>query len=414
MKIAYFTGEYPRATDTFIQREVMGLRNLELEVKTFSARKPDVAHLVGTEQRAEHEKTTYLLPPNLLKLLSSHLQLLIKFPVNYIQAFQLALRTSQPGIKGFIYQIFYFLEAGLLAQLLEEEGISHIHNHIASSSCTVVMLAAVLGKVTFSFTMHGPHIFFEPKRWRLDEKIKRANFVACISYFCRSQGMIFSSPEHWEKMPIVRCGIELDLFEPVTHQGHGNRLLYVGRLAVEKGLPILLESLRQLLPQHPELILTVVGDGADRSFLEELAVKMGLKNHVDFVGYQSQIAVRKYLRGTDIFVLPSFAEGIPVVLMEAMATGVPVIATQIAGISELVESSKNGYLVSPGDSGALATAISTLMLDAEHRNLLGVAGRKKVERDFNITNSLHELLTWLTTTQKIGDDSTQDREPMLV
>lgn len=396
MKIAYFTGEYPRATDTFIQREVMGLRDLGIEVETFAVRKPSTQHAVGAEQQAERERTHYLLPPNVVQLLWSHLVLLIGDPSHYIDVLKLAFQTSQPGVQGLLYQIFYFAEAGLLAQQLKSKGISHIHNHIANSSCTVAMLAAALGKVPFSFTMHGPHIFFEPRRWRLDEKIKRAKFVACIGYFCRSQGMIFAPIEHWSKMTIVRCGLDLDLFQPVTHEGQGNRLLYVGRLAVEKGLPVVLDSLSQLVATQPDITLTVVGDGADRPYLEQLTQDMGLQDQVEFVGYQSQAAVRNYLKETDIFVLPSFAEGIPVVLMEAMAMGVPVVATQIAGISELVEPGKSGYLVAPGKPESLAAAIAKLVTDADHRNQLGQCGRQKIEEEFNIKDTLHQLKTWFS------------------
>lgn len=396
MKVAYLTGEYPRATDTFIQREVLGLRSLGLDVETFSIREPDKKHLVGVEQIAEQEKTYYVLPINILKLVMSHLWLLFKFPNNYFETFRVVLQTSQPGIRGLLYQIFYFLESGLLAREICKRDIDHLHNHIASSSCTVAMLAAALGRFKFSFTMHGPHIFFEPRRWRLDEKIKRAKFVACISHFCRSQGMIFVKPEHWDKMPIIRCGVDLELFEPSTHQGKGNRLLYIGRLAVEKGLPIVLESLTKLLPQYPDIVLTVVGDGADRTFLEDMATQVGLGGNVKFVGYQSQAAVREFLKQTDIFVLPSFAEGIPVVLMEAMAMGVPVVATQIAGISELVESGKSGYLVPPGDSVMLASAVSELMSKADMRSQMGLAGRHKVEAEFNIRKSVFTLKEWFS------------------
>ncbi|MGB5975244.1 MAG: glycosyltransferase, partial [Nodosilinea sp.] len=360
MRTAYFTGTYPRATDTFIQREVVGLRSLGLDVSTFSVRRPGDENIVGPEQAAEREQTSYLLPFNLVQLIVAHLRLLFSSPSRYLSSLRLAWQTSQPGLKGFLYQVIYFLEAGLLASLMTAQRVSHLHNHIASSSCSVAMLAAELGGFSFSFTMHGPHIFFEPYRWRVDEKIGRAKFVVCISHFCRSQAMIFSRPEQWDKLRIVHCGVDPSLFDPVTHEGTGKRLLYVGRLAAEKGLPVLLESLTELVHSEPELILTVVGDGADRALLEQQVFDLGLQDHVRFLGYQSQSAVREHLKNTDVFVLPSFAEGIPVVLMEAMAAGVAVVATQVAGVSELVLSGVNGYVVAPGDRLALTECISFL------------------------------------------------------
>ncbi|MDJ0618166.1 MAG: glycosyltransferase family 4 protein [Calothrix sp. MO_192.B10] len=395
MRIAYLTGEYPRVTDTFIQREVIGLREMGVDVHTFSIRRTDDTHMVGEEQKQERDRTFYILPPHPVKLLFAHVNLLLACPKKYLQAIALAWSTSQPGFKGGLYQIFYFLEAGILAQQIKARNIAHLHNHIAEASGTVAMIAAEMGGFTYSFTLHGAYIFFRPYQWRLDEKIKRALFVTCISHFARSQGMIFAPPEKWHRMHIVHCGIDPTLFQPVTHKGLGKRLLFVGRLAAAKGLPILLSSLVTLRKKHPDILLTVVGDGAERGQLEKMTAQLGLTENVNYVGSKSQAEVRDYLQQTDIFVMSSFAEGLPVVLMEAMAAGVPVVAPQIAGISELVENGVNGYLVPPGDSVSLTHSIELLLNNPEIRVAFGTQGRDKVETDFNIRNEvswLHQLM----------------------
>ena len=280
--------------------------------------------------------------------------------------------------------MFYFLEAGILAQQVNQQQIHHLHNHFGDSSCSVAMLAAALGGFTFSVSLHGPYIFYDPYRWRLDEKMKRALFVSCISYFCRSQAMLFAPLEKWDRMHIVHCGVDPTLFQVVSHNHPGQRLLYTGRLAAAKGLPILLQSLAQLKSTHPDLVLTIIGDGADRPALEEMTIDLELTGNVKFVGYKSQAEVREAMQQTDVFVLPSFAEGVPVSLMEAMAAGVPVVTTQIAGISELVENGVSGYLVPPGDVASLADRIQTLLDNPELRSQFGAAGRAKVEKEFDI------------------------------
>jgi len=384
MRIAYLTGEYPRATDTFIQREVANLRSMGADVDTFSIRRTSDEHIVGEEQKIERDRTFYILPANIINLVVAHLILLFSAPKKYLETIKLAWSTSQPGLRGAFYQLFYFLEAGIVAQQVKQRRIEHLHNHIAEASGTVAMLAAKLGDFTYSFTLHGPYIFFKAYQWRLDKKIKQALFVCCISNYARSQGMIFAPTEKWNRMHIVHCGVDPSLFDMVSHQQPGKRLLYVGRIAAAKGLPILLESLTILKIQHPEILLTVVGDGSDRKDLEAMTVKLGLSQNVDLVGYKSQTEVREYFQQTDVFVMSSFAEGIPVVLMEAMAAGVPVVATQIAGISELVEDNVSGYLVPPGDSNLLTVRIAELLKDCELRAKFGTAGRAKVEKDFNI------------------------------
>lgn len=396
MRIAYLTGEYPRATDTFIQREVMTLRSMGVEVHTFSVRRTGDEHMVGAEQKLERDRTFYILPPNPIELILAHLGLLFASPNKYWQAIKLALSTSQPGLLGALYQLFYFLEAGILAQQIKQRQITHLHNHIAEASGTVAMLAALMGGFTYSFTLHGPYIFFRPYQWRLDEKIKRALFVCCISQYARSQGMIFAPLDKWNRMHIIHCGVDPALFEVVSHNQPGKRLLFVGRLVAAKGLPILLESLATLKQAHPDILLTVVGDGPDRYQLEQMTAELGLSENVNYVGYKSQAEVREHFQQTDIFVMSSFAEGIPVVLMEAMAAGVPVIATQIAGVSELVIDGLNGFLVPPSDCISLGSRIEELLNNHKLRETFGMAGRAKVERDFNIHHEvgrLHQLMS---------------------
>ncbi|MBW4433140.1 MAG: glycosyltransferase [Pelatocladus maniniholoensis HA4357-MV3] len=400
MRIAYLTGEYPRATDTFIQREVATLREMGVEVHTFSVRRTDDRHMVGAEQKQERDRTFYILPPNPIHLLLAHLSLLLAFPKRYFKTIKLAFTTSQPGLRGGLYQFFYFLEAGILAQQIKNRQIEHLHNHIAEASGTVAMLAAEMGGFTYSFTLHGPYIFLRPYQWRLDEKIKRSLFVCCISYYARSQGMIFAPIEKWNRMHIIHCGIDPGLFDVVSHKESGKRLLFVGRLAEAKGLPILLESLALLKQSHQNIVLTIVGDGPDRQKLKQLTVQLELTKNVNFVGYKSQAEVRKYFQQTDVFVMSSFAEGIPVVLMEAMAAGVPVVATQIAGISELVENGVNGYLVPPGEANILATCIEKLLNNYLLRVTFSTAGRAKVEKDFNIHYEVARLYRLITSALK--------------
>jgi len=404
MRIAYLTGEYPRVTDTFIQREVAALRQYGAAddgttVHTFSVRYPKAADTLNQQQKEERDRTSYLLPPNVPETLKAHTALLTQSPQRYFQALSLAWKTRQLGIRGTLYQLIYFIEAGILAHRIQAQGITHLHNHFGDSSCTVAMIAAALADIDYSFTLHGPGIFFEPMRWHLTEKISRAKFVSCISYFCRSQTMIFAPWASWDNLQIVHCGIEPELFtqaEDTALNRQGERLLYVGRLAAAKGLPVLLQSLATLKLERPDIQLTVVGDGEDRAALEAEAQKLNLGSNVTFIGYQSPESVREHLRASDVFVMSSFAEGVPVVLMEAMMAGLPVVATQIAGVSELVEDGVNGFLVPPSNTEALTGRIAALLADSDLRSQLGSQGRRKVSQEFNIHHEAKKLYGLIT------------------
>lgn len=385
--VAYLTGEYPRATDTFIQREVAALRAQGITVETCSIRRTDPSHHVGPEQRAEAASTFHVLEAakNPFALIGAHARLAMAAPKRYLGALKLAWRTRAPGAKAALYQMIYFAEAAMLARHMQRHGITHLHNHIATASCTVAMIAAKLAGIPYSFTLHGPDIFFEPHRWRLDAKIAEARFVACISHFCRAQAMNFSAPEHWDKLHIVHCGVEPERYtpKPRTRAAH---LTFVGRLAGVKGVPVLLSALSSLRDRHPAMRATFIGDGPERSTLEAKARDMDLTDITEFVGYKSQSEVATALATTDVFVLPSFAEGVPVVLMEAMAASVPVVTTHVAGIPELVQDGVHGILTHPGDPASLAGAIDALLCDPDRAYVMGQAGRETVQNDFNITH----------------------------
>jgi colanic acid/amylovoran biosynthesis glycosyltransferase len=380
------TGEYLRLSPfVFIHREVSALRRLGFHVETFTIRGlGDAGESVNAAQREEAGRIFVVLPPSLGRLLGSHARLLWQAPGRWMRALGLAWSTRPPGLAAAFRQLAYFAEAGIVADRMRERHLTHLHNHFASSSGTVAMLASALGGFTFSLSEHGPDIFWAPEWWRLDAKFSRALFVACISHFCRSQVLIWTPLERWDRAPIVHCGVEPSEYAVRTHTGRGRRLLFTGRLARVKGVPLAIAALASLRVRYPDLVLRLAGDGPDRMALEAEADRLGVADAVHVLGYQSSEQVRALLQDTDVFVLPSFAEGVPVVLMEAMASGVPVVTTRVAGVTELVEDGVSGFVVPPGDGDALAAAIGALLDDPALRSRFGAAGRLMVEREFDV------------------------------
>jgi colanic acid/amylovoran biosynthesis glycosyltransferase len=383
MRMGYSTGSYPAVSHTFIQREIAHLRRMGLDIETFGVRRPDDKEIVGKEQVRERDTTHYLLPTSVQTLLWSHLRCLVRRPRRYVATFRLAMAMRPAGLRALQKQLFYFAEAGLLAQQLRKQRIRHLHNHLADSSCTVALLASSMSEATFSFTIHGSYIFFEMKRWSIDLKVERALVVICISEYCRSQVMMFSEPSQWHKLQVVHCGVDPSLYPTVSHQGVGKHLLFIGRLSHGKGLEVLFESMARLRADGLDVELTIVGDGGTRARLEAMAEALGIADCVNFVGFEPEDGVRRRLADADILVLPSFAEDVPVCLMEAMASGLAVVATSVGGVSELVEHGTSGLVVRPGDVRSLTEALSRLVTDACLRQALGIAARQKIERDFD-------------------------------
>ncbi|MEM9248961.1 MAG: glycosyltransferase [Pseudomonadota bacterium] len=392
--VAYLTGQYPRASHTFILREVAALRRLGVDVRTCSVRREPPTELIGPEEIDEQERTFHVLSAakNPFRLLSDHVAAALRAPGAYLGALALALRTGRPGLVGLAKQLIYFLEAGVLARHLAKEGSVHLHNHFADSSANLAMITAHMARLPFSFTLHGPAELFEPQSWALGTKVARAAFTLCISDFARSQAMLFSDRSDWPRLHIVHCGVEPDRYAPTPAPASPRlALLFVGRLTAIKGLFVLLEALSRL--PADTATLTVIGDGPDRAALVEEARRLGLT--AQFLGYQSQAEVAQALGDADALVLPSFAEGVPVVLMEAMASARPVIATQVGGVSELV-SETTGRLVPPGNADALATAIGALHeMPPDQRAQMGAAGRARVLEAFDVDREARRIAALL-------------------
>lgn len=383
-RIAYLTGVYPLASHTFIQREIASLRALGSDIVITSIRQPEDKEIIGPEEEAALTETFYVLAAakNVLRLLGDHLVLLLKSPVCWLKTLRLALRTHRPGLKGFIWQFFYFAEAGVLARHLQKQGITHLHNHFADSSATVSMLASAFTGIPYSLTLHGPTEFFAPESWHLGEKVAQAKLVVCISHFARSQVMLFSDPAHWHKLRIVHCGVTPARYmaNPSTSET-GMKLLFVGRLDPVKGLRVLMAAFEAARAQAPDIALSIIGDGEDRAWVEAEAARIG---GIEVLGYRSQTYVAERLEQSDVLVLPSFAEGVPVALMEAMASARPVIATRVGGVQELVEDGVSGRVLAPGNVAELAVAFTDLAADPDRRQAMGEAGHAKVLAEFDI------------------------------
>ena len=391
-RVAYLCGEYPRATDTFIQREVAALRAAGMLVRTLSIRRPAALERPRGNTTVGSEGTLYVLPASPWRLLKAHASQLARAPVRYLRALGLALAVRAPGIRALVYQLFYFAEAAIVAELMRRERLVHLHNHAPDSSGYVAMIAAEMGGFSYSVTIHGHGILAEPGRWRLADKLRRALFVVCVSWHARSQCMLWSSQDTWNRFHVIHCGVTSDRRELRQHTGMGARILYVGRLDHVKGLPLLIDAVKSLVGSHPHIRLDIVGDGPERPGLEQRVTASGLDTHVRFHGYLGQHEVEAMLIQSDALVMTSFAEGIPVALMEAMAVGVPVVAPRITGIPELIEHERDGLLFTPGNIDDLVGALRRLLDDPDLRSEFAEHGYRTIREQFNLGTETGRLV----------------------
>jgi glycosyltransferase involved in cell wall biosynthesis len=272
---------------------------------------------------------------------------------------------------------------GLLVSLLRQPRGTLVHVHVAHALVVeLVRLACWLRRIPYVVHFHldvdasGPAGRLLPayKRWSLGPTLRRAARVIALTEGMRSfLHHRYRIPQ--DRIAVVRNGIDAAFYVdrpagPQDSTPEALRLLFVGRLAVQKNVPRLLRAM-SLVQADVELVL--VGDGEDRARHEQLVRDLRLQR-VRFVGAQTPAEVLHWMTWAQVFVLPSDKEGMPLVALEAMAVGLPVLSTDVPGSRELLRDS--GMLV-PATPESLAQGVDLLAADPQLRAFMADRGRRQ-------------------------------------
>ncbi len=179
-----------------------------------------------------------------------------------------------------------------------------------------------------------------------------------------------------------KIGMDLTEFSKKT------LLVTNAELHPNKGLPYLIEAMKDVAYQHPEALSIIISDGEERENLQRLILEKKLERHIFLVGYVDTAA--EYLKAFQIFVLPSIKEGLPYAILEAGSASLPVVATSVGGIPEIIDDMKSGILVQAKNSRELGHALSFMIEHPEERKKYGMALKEKVSTKFSL-----ERMLWL-------------------
>jgi glycosyltransferase involved in cell wall biosynthesis len=391
--IAYIAGEFPKISETFVYREVRGLRKRGWRVIGVSLNP-------ATNVPAELDD---LMQDRIVAYEGGKVATAARSTVDHVAHPLRTIHTRETEIADAVcpgepfglpdrFKLFFQAAAGIaLARRLRKLNVEHIHCHFAHAPTTVGMYAAMQLDIPFSFTGHANDIF--QRRSLLKRKLQRASFVACISEWHKK---FYESiePDTENKYEVIRCGVEIPSL-PSSHHSTGDvlKILTICRLVEKKGVDTLISAAAELNRRGIRTQLTIAGDGPDRHRLQKIA-------QGDWLIWLGQIANSKVpglLQNADVMALPcredanGDKDGIPVVLMEAMAGGTPVISGDLPAIRELITDGQDGLLVQGNNPGLLADKLAMLWKDPDLRIRLAEAGRKKVETEFSLDANLDRL-----------------------
>lgn len=237
----------------------------------------------------------------------------------------------------------------------------------------------------------------ESKRVR-QYRLKFFDQVIAVSESIRNVGI--NSGIDYNRIQLIYSGI--DCSRTSQSLGSGFREKYqskagqpiigtIANLFPRKGLEHLLEAINLVKKTETDVHCIIVGEGDPvyRKKLHRLIEEKNLDGNVSMVGFQND--VYPFLQLFDIFVLPSILEGFGIVLLEAMAMSKPIVASSVGGTPESVDEGITGLLVSPENPRELSLALHDLIRDPEKRKRMGIAGRKRVEKHFNLSQTIEKL-----------------------
>jgi glycosyltransferase involved in cell wall biosynthesis len=309
---------------------------------------------------------------------------------------ELAKRAHAEGIGTFEKARFLrgFSPRGLwgdlrsLGSLLKEGKFDIIHTHGSQDSWALAL--ALIGLRDRPFLLRTKHNIFPIKdhfanRWLYG---RAAQKIVCISRaimeYCAGKSYL-----HPENLVLIHSAVNADLY------GNGNReevrkelgwegkyvLGIIGRLRPEKGHRILFQAIHNIKDRIPELALLVSGTGTLYQNLQDYARELHISERVRFLGFREDIP--NILASLDLFVMPSYSEGLGTAALEAAAARLPIIASNVGGIPDIIEDGKTGLLVPAGDPRALAQAIQFCHNNREKAGTFGTRARERILKDFS-------------------------------
>ncbi len=335
MKVLYSVTVFPGISETFILNEILEVQNQGVEVVVFARSKG--VDKIFNEQIKDVKEIYYSKKESVLKLLKYHLQLLIRNPVRYLNTCKITMHSKSGIKKLFLYNISDVIRVKKIQPDI-------IHAHFGGIASNFAMLCKLLFNTNYTFTTHRWDIFDHPPgNYLIKTKLSKKHIT--ISNYNRNYLIEhFQLPK--EKIEIIHCGIDFTRkeFSLTKQAGPIPQILNVGRLSDQKNQKALVEICKKLKEARVKFLCKIIGEGENRKLLEDMISLYDLTDDVILLGPQTQNTVFDELSKTDVFVLTSISEGIPVCLMEAMAMKVPVVSSNVNGIPELIDDEKDGFL----------------------------------------------------------------------
>lgn len=384
--------------DAWVGNELRIVLREGLPVRLHALNRPKSTFFASDDIQTLGEETNVLYPVSKGRVITNVALAPFRFGGRFWSAFFEALTGPRESAKVRLTALWHFFLACDWAAERRQEPVAHVHSQWIHSGGTVAMFGSWLLDVPFSFTGHAADLF--RNRAALETKIRRADFIVCISEFHR--GFFLENGARPEQLIKVYCGIDPSHFKPNRRVRPADAPFHVlssGRLVGKKGFPVLIDAIAELKARGEDVTCTIGGSGPDEAALREQIAQNGLNDVITLTGEAlKQENIPDFMAKGDVYALPCVwaedndVDGLPQMLMEAMACGLPAVSTDLVGIPDLIRNEETGLLVQPNGASALANALIRLRDDEPLATRLASAGREHVLETFDINTCLEPLL----------------------
>jgi glycosyltransferase involved in cell wall biosynthesis len=398
--IAYVLGTFPQASQTFIAREIRGLRQLGVPLLVFALGRSE-KDVLEEPDRSWYREVRFAPVFWGWATLASNLHFIVRAPGAYWRTLMSLLALPHRPRVLALRAFALMLNGAWIAQEIERAGgCRKVHAHFALAQTEVAMVVSGLLGCPFSFTAHARDIYATPSA--LEEKIRAASLVVtCTAY--NVEHLRHLCPElPADHFTLVHHGVEVDT-SGVTDVRASKvcerepLVLAAGRLIEKKGFDTLVAACAEMNRRGVAFRCRILGTGPLEQALRSQIKSAGLSGRVDLAGWLAPEAVGQEMAAATVFAMPSRIsgsgdrDGIPNVVLEAMAAGLPVVATGVSGIPEAVVHGETGVLVDADTPPALADALERILTNPGLAAELGESGAKHVRTQFAIEASSRRL-----------------------
>jgi colanic acid/amylovoran biosynthesis glycosyltransferase len=409
MRVAVFTSQFPGHVNTFFARDIRALLESGIDIDIFPIYplKPELWRYVPDylgEDVLPRSKIHHINFEQILR--SEKLIPLDKYGIFLRDITAISVSASRFGVEPLVKSM-YALGKGLVWAHQFPHSFDHVLAYWGNyaATCAYIFNRLIDRPVPFSMFLHAGTDLYR-KQVFLRQKLLYADNIIVVCEFNRTfirerYPDIFHSIA--EKVHLHHLGLDLDEFPYEPEGRQVKKVLGVGGLVKHKGFDYLLRAARELTSRGIDIEVELVGDGKERDSLEALARKLEITDRLKFRGWLPSDQVRNIMKQAAILVHPSIGLGdaVPTVIKESMALGTPIVASNVAGIPELLDGGRCGMLVPPQNVEALANAIKTLLANTAMRRTYADAARKYAEEQFDLWRNGRRLARVLRSTKRI-------------